>query len=255
MARHWGTSIAAAAVAALAIPLAIGALAVTAAPTFAAGSDAPVASVSLGKPPAPISKGGDGPGGITPPAPVADPDPIAIERRSTIEPAPLENGCYGMPAGSTGSAPSKISPKGVRGTTTEDLMVFAQGYNAKRVLNCLKPIPMANFRYDACMETRLFWMAEDPSTDPTSAWGHVGSVRSDGVPSVGCDGNLAGGMNNTGETVARKWWDSTAHRSSVYKPSYTGSTASVCIYFAMTHGGVPDEPVAFTRAASRWGSC
>jgi len=105
------------------------------------------------------------------------------------------------------------------------------------------------------MEDRLFWMAEDPSTDPASAWGHVGSVRSDGVPSVGCDGNLAGGSNNTGTTVAQKWWDSSSHRTSLYKPSYTGSTAGVCILFAMTHGGVPNEPYSFTRAAARWVSC
>jgi hypothetical protein len=29
----------------------------------------------------------------------------------------------------------------------------------------------------------------------------------------------------------------------------------VCIYFAMTHGGVPNEPYSFTRAAARWGGC
>jgi hypothetical protein len=105
------------------------------------------------------------------------------------------------------------------------------------------------------METRLFWMAEDPSTDPSSAWGHIGTVRSDGVPSVGCDGNLAGGLNNTGATVATKWWNSTAHRTSLYKPSNHNSTANVCIHFAMTHGGVPNEPYEFTRAAAIWTSC
>jgi hypothetical protein len=105
------------------------------------------------------------------------------------------------------------------------------------------------------MEQRLFWMAEDPSTDPMSAWGHIGSVRSDGLPSVGCDGNLAGGSGNTGATVAQKWWDSTSHRTSLYKPTYTGSTANVCILFAMTHGGVPNEPLAFSRAAARWTTC
>jgi hypothetical protein len=105
------------------------------------------------------------------------------------------------------------------------------------------------------METRLVWMAEDPSTDPMSAWGHMGSQRSDGVPSRGCDGNLAGGSGNTGATVAQKWWDSLSHRLSLYKPSNTGSTAGVCIYFAMTHGGIPNESHGFTRAAARWGGC
>jgi hypothetical protein len=114
---------------------------------------------------------------------------------------------------------------------------------------------MANIRYDSCMETRLFWIAEDPSTDPNSAWGHMGSVRSDGVPSVGCDGNLAGGSGNTGATVAQKWWDSLTHRASLYRPSYTGSTAQVCIAFAMVHGGIPNEPYGFARAAARWISC
>jgi hypothetical protein len=114
---------------------------------------------------------------------------------------------------------------------------------------------MANIRYDSCMETRLFWVAEDPSTDPNSAWGHIGSVRSDGVPSVGCDGNLAGGSGNTGATVAQKWWDSLSHRASLYRPSYTASTAHVCILFAMVHGGIPNEPYGFTRAAARWIAC
>ncbi len=154
-----------------------------------------------------------------------------------------------------GSAPAKISAGGVGGTTTSDIQSFSATYNAIRVANCLQPIPAANFRYDACMEQRLFWIAEDPSTDPSSAWGHIGSVRSDGVPSVGCDGNLAGGSGNTGATVAQKWWDSLAHRASLYRPTVTGSMAGVCIYFAMTHGGIPNEPASFTRAAARWGGC
>lgn len=253
----WG--IAAFATAALAVPLSVGALAVSAAPSFAGdaaadGDSAGTAVIGAVKPPPPVIKQ-DPPTIVTPPAPVGDRGPTVVERPAVAGSTTLPNGCIGMPAGSTGSAPGKISPLGVKGTTTADLALFAQAYNAKRVQNCLKPIPMANFRYDACMETRLFWMAEDPSTDPTSAWGHIGSKRSDGVPSVGCDGNLAGGMNNTGETVARKWWDSTGHRTALYRPSYKGSTASVCIYFAMTHGGIPNEPEAFTRAAARWGSC
>jgi len=105
------------------------------------------------------------------------------------------------------------------------------------------------------MEQRLFWMAEDPSTDPSSAWGHIGSQRSDGVPSRGCDGNLAGGSGNSGSTVATKWWNSLEHRLSLYRPSYAGSTGGVCINFAMSHGGIPNEPSSFTRAAARWVSC
>jgi hypothetical protein len=163
------------------------------------------------------------------------------------------------PAPLTGSspatAPSRVSPQGIAGTSTADLAAFALAYNKVRTDNCLKPIPLADFRYDACMETRLFWMAEDPSLDPASAWGHIGSKRSDGVPSVGCDGNLAGGMNNTATSFALKWWLSEAHRTVLYKPAYTGSLATVCIYLAVTHGGVPREPAAFARAASRWGAC
>jgi uncharacterized protein YkwD len=163
--------------------------------------------------------------------------------------------CPAAISGTTPGAPGVTSAGGVAGTTTADLEAFAAAYNAQRIANCLAPVPPANVRYDACMETRLFWMAEDPSSDTSSAWGHIGSVRSDGVASVGCDGNLAGGMNNVGSTFARKWWDSAGHRISVYNPAYTGSMATVCIYFAVTHGGVPDEPAAFTRAAARWGDC
>lgn len=149
-----------------------------------------------------------------------------------------------------GRAPSKVSAQGVAGTTTADLQAFAAQYNAMRAANCLQPV--TKFIYDSCMEARLFWMAESPSPNPLDAWGHMGSVRVDGVPSVGCDGNLAGGSNNTGATVATKWWDSTAHRASLYRPG--ASVSGVCIAFAMTHGGI-DEPYSFVRAAARWVSC
>lgn len=173
------------------------------------------------------------------------------ERRATLEAQGLS--CPGAIGGSTGGAPSRVSGGGVAGTTSDDLASFAAAYNSIRVANCLQPIPFANIRYDSCMEDRLFWMAEDPSLDPASAWGHMGSVRSDGVPSYGCDGNLAGGSGNTGATVAQKWWNSTAHRNSLYRP--TSGIGGACIYFAMTHGGVPNEPYSFTRAAARWGGC
>ncbi len=60
---------------------------------------------------------------------------------------------------------------------------------------------------------------------------------------------------NTGATVAQKWWNSSSHRKSLYRPSYAGGMGGVCIYFAMTHGGVPNESYSFTRAAARWGGC
>jgi uncharacterized protein YkwD len=164
--------------------------------------------------------------------------------------------CLGPIGGSTGGAPGTSYDGGaITGTTSADLASFGSKYNAIRVAHCLPPVPMNHIRYDRCMETRLVWMAEDPSTDPMSAWGHMGSQRSDGVPSRGCDGNLAGGSGNTGATVAQKWWDSLSHRLSLYKPSYTGSMSGVCIYFAMTHGGIPNESQGFTRAAARWGGC
>lgn len=175
------------------------------------------------------------------------------ERRAVLAAQGLS--CPGNVGGGVNGAPGRVSGGGVQGTTTDDLASFAATYNSIRVANCLHPVPMSNFRYDSCMEDRLFWMAEDPSEDPASAWGHMGSVRSDGVPSYGCDGNLAGGSGNTGATVAQKWWNSGAHRNSLYRPSVTGPVGGVCIYFAMTHGGVPNEPYSFTRAAARWGGC
>jgi len=136
--------------------------------------------------------------------------------------------------------------------------------NSIRAANCLQPIAAQNFRSDSCMEQRLYWMAEDPSTNTLNTWGHTG-VRSlaldasgvyysNSVPSKGCDGNLAGGPGNTGATVAQKWWDSLMHRASLYRPSVT-STAGVCIYCAMTHGGLPSENAGFARAAACWGGC
>jgi len=160
--------------------------------------------------------------------------------------------CPSNVGGSVPGAPSRTSSQGVPGTTSGDLASFAYAYNSIRVANCLQPIPLSNFRYDSCMEDRLFWMAESPSSDPLDGWGHNGTTRSDGVPARGCDGNLAGGSNNTGATVASKWWYSSAHQASLYRPG--ASTAGACIAFAMTHGGV-DEPYSFTRAAARWTSC
>ena len=152
-----------------------------------------------------------------------------------------------------GRVDERVSPLGVAGTQRDDLVSFAAAFNTIRAENCLEPIPFDNFTWDSCMEDRLFWMAEDPSTDPLSAWGHLGSKRSDGKPSVGCDGNIAGGPANTGSTVAWKWWVSDAHRASLYRPG--SDSANVCIAFAMTHGGIPNENPDFTRAAARWYDC
>jgi hypothetical protein len=171
------------------------------------------------------------------------------ERRASLE--SQGGSCPGYGGGSNSGAPGVTSAGGVGGTTSDDLASFAAQYNAIRADNCLDPV--AYFVYDSCMEQRLFWMAEDPSEDPASAWGHLGSQRSDGVPSVGCDGNLAGGFGNDGSTVASKWWESDAHRASLYRPG--DSTGGVCIAFAMTHGGIPNEPYDFTRAAARWINC
>lgn len=166
-----------------------------------------------------------------------------------------ESGCVGPSTGTVGTAPATTSPHNLAtGTTTADLVSFANQYNAIRIANCLTPVPLGNVRYDSCMEQRLYWMAESPSADPADAWGHMGSTRIDGVPSTGCDGNLAGGSGNTGATVATKWWDSTSHRASLYRPTTTGSMANVCILFAMVHGGDGDSS-NFARAAARWTSC
>ena len=174
----------------------------------------------------------------------------SVDRRTLL--ASQGQSCPGDAGGSVGGAPGGYSAQGVPGTTSDDLASFAYTYNAIRVENCLEPIPYGNFYYDSCMEARLIWMAESPSPDPLDAWGHNGSVRSDGVPSTGCDGNLAGGSGNTGATVASKWWYSLAHRASLYRPG--DGVGGACIAFAMTHGGI-DEPYDFTRSASRWTGC
>ena len=187
------------------------------------------------------------------------------ERRAAL--AAAGQSCPENVGGSTGGAPGAVSPGGVQGTTSADLASFATNFNAIRVANCLKPVPLANFRYDSCMESRLAWMAEDPHPNPANTWGHVGTASveadangalyTDSVPSRGCDGNLAGGARVDGANLAQRWWDSTAHRNSLYRPSNTGSTAGVCIYFAMTHGDGNNgaESTHFTRGAARWGGC
>lgn len=191
-----------------------------------------------------------------PPPPVVS---AAAKRSGTVERqaarAAAGLSCPGNVGGSTPGAPGITSAGGVGGTTSADLQSFATTYNAIRVANCLEPVPMSNFRYDPCMEQRLFWIAEDPSPDPSSAWGHSGTPRSDGLPAVGCDGNLAGGSGNSGATVANKWWNSASHQKSLYRPSYTGSMSGVVICFAMVHGGLPNDGYGFARAAARWGGC
>lgn len=193
--------------------------------------------------------------GVTAAGPAASAGPLLPERGGASGAMLTATGCPPAITGTTPTVPGRVSAKGVVGTTTVDLAAFAKRFNAIRVANCLPPVPYRNFRYNACMETRLFWMAEDPSTNPLSAWGHIGSKRSDGVRSVGCDGNLAGGPGVTGATVADRWWASTSHRASLYKPSIRTSMANTCILFAMTHGGIPNEPYSFTRAAARWVTC
>lgn len=175
-------------------------------------------------------------------------DPDTIARVQAL--AAAGQSCPSLGSYTTSGAPSARSAQGVPGTTSADLESFAAQYNQLRYENCLPPV--SRFIYDSCMEQRLFWMAESPSPDPLDAWGHMGSVRIDGVPSVGCDGNLAGGSGNTGATVATKWWQSLSHRASLYRPGT--STSGVCIALAVTHGGI-DEPYSFTRAAARWVSC
>jgi uncharacterized protein YkwD len=194
-----------------------------------------LAQKAVPKPPPPVTKSGAASG--------------TVQRRAALEAQGLS--CPGNIGAGTSGAPGAVSGQGVGGTTSDDLASFAARYNEIRVANCLAPIRY--FYYDSCMEARLFWMAESPSLDPADAWGHMGSVRSDGVPSVGCDGNLAGGSGNTGATVASKWWESAPHRASLYRPG--AGVGGVCIAFAMTHGGVPNEPYSFTRAAARWASC
>lgn len=205
---------------------------------------------------------------VPPPAPPVSASGRASgteSRRAAL--AAMGQSCPGNVGGSTGGAPGAVSPGGVQGTTSGDLASFANNYNAIRVANCLNPVPLANFRYDSCMETRLAWMAEDPHSKPGNTWGHAGvhsiepdangNYYSDIVPSRGCDGNLAGGSGMTAAGAAQRWWDSTAHRNSLYRPTKTGSTAGVCIYFAMTHGDGNNgaEPTSFGRAAARWSSC
>ena len=215
----------------------------------------PEASASKSAPKS-VSPDGDHVAQNAAPAPsarVGGPKAKAPVRRTTV--STKTKTCPANIGGSTNSAPGAKSKGGVQGTTSSDVAAFALKMNAIRVANCLEPIPLANIKYDSCMEQRLFWMAEDPSTNPNSAWGHIGSKRSDGVPSVGCDGNIAGGSGNTGATVAQKWWDSPDHRSVEYRPTFHGNFGSVCILFAMTHGGLPNESASFTRAASRWVTC
>ncbi|MBK4348833.1 hypothetical protein [Lacisediminihabitans changchengi] len=212
--------------------------------------------VPIPPPPAPPAAPSSGKRGGAASAGVSPGERRAVKAAAGQSCAPSPGGGGGAPGGGDG--------QGATGTTSGDIQSFSSTYNAIRAANCLDPIPAGNFRYDACMEQRLYWMAEDPSANPGNTWGHAGvrsltpaadgSYYSDTTPSRGCDGNLAGGSGNSGATVAQKWWDSSAHRLALYKPSFTGGTGGVCIFFAMTHGGVGDSG-GFTRAAARWGSC
>lgn len=176
---------------------------------------------------------------------------------SSSNPTPA---CAPAITGSTPGAPSPVSANDIPGTTSADLQSFADEYNAIRVANCLTPVPFANIRYSDCLQQRMFWMADDPSTNPMSAWGHTGTAhRSDGLPIVGCDGDIAGGSGVDASGVAQLWWQSIDHRDSLYQPSFKGDLDNVCIFFAISHGGYnvpsPNEPYAFTRAASFWETC
>ena len=187
--------------------------------------------------------------------------PTAPTSTPTPPPAPpAAPTCPSAVGGSTAGAPGSLDAAGVQGTTTADIASFASEYNAIRVSACLQPIPFSNIRYSPCLQQRMWWMADDPSTNPASAWGHTGNaVRSDGVPIVGCDGDLAGGDGYSAASVADAWWASPDHKASLFEPTFGGNVAGVCIAFAMTHGGInvplPNEPFSFVRAAAYWYSC
>ena len=109
-------------------------------------------------------------------------------------------------------------------------------------------------------------MAEGPSSDAASVRGQWGSVRSSGIPSVGYDGDRAGnsdsdpddgfgrtladgsdsdlddGFGNDASTMATDWGDSPSLRNALHEPDFTGATARVCLFFAMTHRGCPTGP-------------
>jgi hypothetical protein len=181
--------------------------------------------------------------------------------KPAVTPAPPKaaattKSCPSAIGGSPSTVPGNIvSGEGLQGTTNQDLASFALQYNATRVANCLPPIELSHIRYNSCLQARMFWIAEDPSTNPASAWGH-GVPRSDGKPIVGCDGDIAGGMGDTGATAADKWWESPDHRASLYQPQWGDeSYANVCIGFAISHGGIPNDPAAFSRESAVWETC
>lgn len=141
------------------------------------------------------------------------------------------------------------------GTSGDDLAAFAAAFNSLRTAACADALPLANFRIDTCLEEHLFWIAEDPSTDPGSAWRGRGAVRSDGAPETGCAGSLAGGFGDTAASVAAKWWAAPAHRLVLFRPDAATDAANGCVDFAMVHGGVPNETHDFVRASARWRDC
>jgi hypothetical protein len=178
---------------------------------------------------------------------------------------PVAPACAIMPSGSVATVSAPDGDGNVTGTMTADLQSFANQYNSIRVANCLVPIAYTNFHYSACLQARVEWMADDPSENPANTWGHTGTpslapnpvtgiLYTTSNPIVGCDGDLAGGNGYTGATAAQAWWDSPDHRVSLYQPSGI-VTPTVCIYFAISHGGVPDEPSSFARVAAYWDKC
>lgn len=155
--------------------------------------------------------------------------------------------------GGGGRAPDVVSLQGVEGTTTGDIRSFSAEYNKIRVANCLQPISPENFIYDSCMEKRLFFLSENPTIDPTRAWGPMG-VPSDSTQTlVGCDGNLIVGVGETGATAAQNFWNSEKLRDSLYV-KIDGNSKS-CVYFAAAHGNVGDVSPTVARIAARWGDC
>jgi hypothetical protein len=170
------------------------------------------------------------------------------------DPSPPQS-CPADVTGDPSTVPGTIAEDGLQGTTNQDLANFALEYNANRIANCLPPIALANIRFDKCLSDRMFWIAEDPSTNPSSAWGHD-LPRSDGAKMRGCDGDIAGGLGDTGTTAADKWWQSTDHRASLYQPKWgNDSYSNVCIGFAIVHGGLPLGTDSMSRESARWEDC
>ena len=164
-------------------------------------------------------------------------------------------GCPGDAGGGPGGAPGASSALGVGGTTSDDVASFAYTYNSIRVVE----LPRA--RAVRQLLLRLLHGGAAVLDGRVAQRGPDGCLGSHGLrphrwrPEPGLRRQPCRRIRQQRRDRRIEVVELGRAPCVALQAGYVGGMGGVCIAFAMTHGGVPNEPYDFTRAAARWVWC